>query len=55
MSIPAAAWLTDCLHQHLQSFVIGDIAIADQPVMAMIGIGIERCIADQRDLREFGF
>ncbi len=37
--------------QHLDGFVVEDDVVRHQPVMAVIGIGIERHVADDADLR----
>ena len=39
------------LHQHLDRLVVDDRAVAQQPVMAVAGIGIERDVAEDADLR----
>ena len=38
--------------QHRQRLVVGDVAVADHAVMAMVGVGIERDVADQAELGE---
>ncbi len=39
------------LDQHLDGLVVDDDAIAQKPVMAVAGIGIERDVAEDADLR----
>ena len=39
-------------HQHLERRIIVHIAVPDQPVMAVAGIGIQRHIAQNADLRD---
>ena len=51
MSQPASASTSACLHQHLDGLVVEDGAVAQQPVMAVAGIGIERDVAEDADLR----
>ena len=50
MSQPASASTSACLHQHLDGLVVEDDAVAQQPVMAVAGIGIERDVAEHADL-----
>ncbi len=38
------------LHQHLHGLVVDDVAVAQQAVMAVAGIGIERHVAEDADL-----
>ena len=39
--------------QHANGLVVEDDAVAQQPVMAVAGIGIERHVAEHADLRHF--
>ena len=39
------------LHQHRDGLVVEDDAVAQQPVVAVAGIGIERDIAEDADVR----
>ena len=45
MSQPACACTIACLHQHRDGLVVEDDAIAQQPVMAVAGEGVERHVA----------
>ena len=51
MSQPASACTSACLHQHLDRLVVDDVAVAHQAVMAVAGVGVERDIAQDADLR----
>ena len=37
------------LHQHRDRFVVEDLAVVQQPVVAVAGIGIERDVAEEAD------
>jgi hypothetical protein len=41
------------LHQHRHGLVVEDLAVGDQPVMAVAGEGIERDVAEHADVGEF--
>ena len=51
MSQPASACDQRLLHQHRDGLVIEDDAVAQQAVMAVAGIGIERDVAEDADVR----
>ena len=51
MSQPASASHQGLLHQHLDGLVVEDGAVAHQAVMAVAGVGIERDVAEDADLR----
>ena len=53
MSQPASRLHQRLLHQHLDGLVIEDHAVAQQPVMAVAGVGIERDVAQDADVRHF--
>ena len=51
MSQPASACTSACLHQHRDGLVVEDLAVAHQAVMAVAGVGVERHVAEDADLR----
>ena len=50
-SQPASASTSGLLHQDLDRLVVDDRAVAQQAVMTVAGIGIERDVAEDADLR----
>ena len=53
MSQPASACDQRLPHQHGDGLVVEDDAVAQQAVMAVAGVGIERHVAEDADLRHF--
>ena len=53
MSQPASASHQRLPDQHRDGFVVDDLAVAQQPVMAVAGVGIERDVAQDADVRHF--
>ena len=51
MSQPASACTSAWRHQHRHGLVVEDDAVAQQAVMAVAGVGIERHVAEHADLR----
>ena len=51
MSQPASRLDQRLLHQHRDRFVVEDLAVAQQPVMAVAGVGIERDVGEEADVR----
>ena len=50
--VAAGLGLDQCLAaQNLHRLVIDDVAVAQQPVVAVAGVGVERHVADHADLR----
>ena len=39
-------------HQHLDGAVVVDLAVDEEPVMAVAGIGVERHVADHSDIAD---
>ena len=50
MSAPASRLDQRLLHQHGDRLVVDDDAVAEKPIMAVAGVGIERHIAEDADL-----
>ena len=53
MSQPASACDQRLAHQHGDGLVVEDDAVAQQAVMAVAGVGIERHVAQDADIRHF--
>ena len=51
MSAPASRLDQRLARQHRDGLVVDDDAVAQEPVMAMAGVGIERHVAEHADLR----
>ena len=51
MSQPASASHQRLLHQHRDRLIVDDDAVAQQAVVAVAGVGIERDVAEHADVR----
>ena len=51
MSAPASAWMSDLQDQLLDGRVVDDLVAGHEAVMAVAGVGVERDVGDDADLR----
>ena len=55
MSAPARAWFKRLFHENENRLVVQNPLAAQNPVMAVAGVGIERDIGDKAEIWHFAF